>query len=209
MHKYIVRYAKKGDAKFISHLDFLRAIQRAMRRAELPLKFSEGFNPHPCLSFAHPLGVGVEGERELFEVELTKECPHLAEILAPKMPQGIHILEAFPCEKNPFAAVSRATYAVCPEAMPAKTDVAAFLAMPEIVCEKRTKSGVKETDIRPDIFALYTEKEHIFMCLSAGSTSNLKPQTVMEAMEAYVPGYTPGFCRYVRLSLMDAENTPI
>ncbi len=209
MNKYIVRYAKRGDAKFVSHLDFLRLIQRAMRRAGLPLKFSEGFNPHPCLSFAHPLGVGVTGERELFEVELTEPCDDIVARLAPKMPRGIEIVEALPCEKNRFSDVARAVYAVRPETLPSAEQLEAFLAKTEIFTEKKTKSGVKTADIRPDIFGAKLGEDRLLLRLAAGSTANLKPATVMEAMAEQIPGYTPGFCRYTRLCLTDAENREI
>ncbi len=209
MNKYVVRYAKRGDAKFISHLDFLRSIQRAMRRAGLPLKFSEGFNPHPCLSFAQPLGVGTTGERELFEVELTEACPDLVERLAPKMPRGIEITEAVLCEKNNFAAISRAVYAVRPEVLPTEAQLEAFLEKPEILTEKRTKSGVKTANIRPDIFGAKLGEDRILLRLAAGSQANLKPSTVMDAMAEQIPDYAPGFCRYTRLCLTDDKNNEI
>jgi len=209
MHKYIVRYAKRGDAKFISHLDFLRLIQRAMRRARLPLKFSEGFNPHPCLSFAQPLGVGTTGERELFEVELVEACPDLVERLAPKMPRGIEIVEAVPCEKNNFAQISRAVYAVRPEVLPTEEQLQAFMEKTEILTEKRTKSGVKTADIRPDIFGAKLGEDRILLRLAAGSSANLKPATVMDAMREQIEGFAPGFCRYTRLCLTDDQNREI
>ncbi len=209
MHKYSIRYAKRGDAKFVSHLDFLRLIQRAMRRAGLPLKFSEGFNPHPCLSFAHPLGVGITGERELFEVELTAPCEDIVARLAPKMPRGIEILEAVECEKNRFSLVARAMYTVQPEVLPSKAQLEAFLEKREILTEKKTKSGVKTADIRPDIFDASLQDDLLLLCLAAGSSANLKPATVMDAMAEQLPGYAPGFCRYTRLMLMDAQNKEI
>ncbi len=209
MPKYIIRYAKRGDAKFISHLDFLRLIQRAMRRAGLPLKFSEGFNPHPCLSFAQPLGVGCSGEKELFEVELTEKCDDIVTRLAPKMPRGIEIVEAFPCEKNNFTKIARAIYAVRPEVLPSEEELRAFLEKTEILTEKKTKSGVKLTDIRPDIFGAKLGEDRLLLRLSAGSQANLKPQTVMDALKEQTSGYDPGFCRYTRLCLTDENNAEL
>ncbi len=209
MHKYIIRYAKRGDAKFISHLDFLRLIQRAMRRAQLPLKFSEGFNPHPCLSFAQPLGVGTTGEKELFEVELTAPCDSIMDKLAPKMPRGIEIVEVIPCEKNNFAKIARAVYAVRPETLPTEEMLSAFLDKTEILTEKKTKSGIKTTDIRPDIFGAKLGEDRLLLRLAAGSQANLKPSTVMDAMAEHLEGYSPGFCRYTRLCLTDEKNNEI
>lgn len=209
MNKYIVRYAKEGDAKFVSHLDFLRLIQRAMRRADLPLKFSEGFNPHPCLSFAHPLGVGITGLGELFEVEMTEPCPTLCDRLAPKMPRGIRIVEAFPCEKNRFSEVARAEYLVQPTRLPTEEQLRVFLEKTEILTEKKTKSGVKMADIRPDIFRAELQEDGLLLCLAAGSTANLKPSTFMEALSCETPDYTPGFCQYTRLYLTDCNGDKI
>ena len=209
MHKYIIRYKKYGDAKFISHLDFLRLIQRAMRRAELPLKFSEGFNPHPCLSFAQPLGIGVWGERELFEVELIEPCADIKERLSAKMPRGIEIVEVTPCEKNNFARIARGVYKVEPEVLPSAEALSAFMAKTEILTKKRTKSGTKMADIRPDIFEAKLLDGAIFLRLSTGSTANLKPSTVIDAMREGIAGYDPGFCRYTRLALTDEADRPI
>ncbi|MDD6308265.1 MAG: TIGR03936 family radical SAM-associated protein [Clostridia bacterium] len=209
MHKYVVRYTKEGDAKFISHLDFLRAVQRAMRRADLPIKYSEGFNPHPCLSFAQPLGIGVTGENEWFEAEMTEEVPDLASRLDRAMPRGVHIREAILEVKNRFAAIMRAEYLVTPAALPEDVAIAAFLAREEIPIEKRTKSGTKMTDIRPMIDTISRRDKQLFMRIAAGSAVNLKPQTVMDALEAYIPEYHAGFCRYHRLALLDHDNQPI
>ncbi len=191
---------------FISHLDFLRLIQRAMRRAELPLKFSEGFNPHPCLSFAQPLGVGITGEKELFEVELTKKCDDIVLRLAPKLPKGILVTEAVPCEKNNFAKIARGVYAVRPQVLPTKEQLAGFLEKTEIFTEKKTKSGVKTVNIRPEIFGIRLGEDRLLLRLATGSQANLKPGAVMDAMGAHIPGYDPGFCKYTRLCLTDENN---
>lgn len=207
--KYVIRYTKEGDAKFISHLDFLRAIGRAMRRANLPIKYSEGFNPHPCLSFAQPLGVGITGENEWFEAEFTAPCDDIPARLTAVMPRGIRILDAISVSKNRFALLARADYLITPTNMPKAECLQAFLSQPEIVVEKKTKSGTKPTDIRPMIFDIKCMENGIFLRVAAGSSVNLKPQTVMEALEKYIEGYAPGFCQYARLSLLDAENQPL
>lgn len=209
MHKYVIRYTKEGDAKYISHLDFLRALGRAMRRAGLPIKYSEGFNPHPCLSFAQPLGVGITGENEWFEAEFTALCEDIPARLSAVMPRGIRILDAILVEKNRFSALSRADYLVAPQNKIAEKDLQAFLAREEIIIEKKTKSGVKPTDIRPMIFEAKLVENGVFLRVSAGSSVNLKPQTVMDAIEKYTTDYAPGFCRYTRLALLDEENQPL
>ena len=68
LSKYTVVYSKENEGIYISHLDFLRTIGRSLRRAGLPVKYSEGFNPHVCLSFASPLSVGISSGCEINEV---------------------------------------------------------------------------------------------------------------------------------------------
>ncbi len=70
-----VCFTKTGKLKYISHLDLQRAIHRMLIRSELPIAFSEGFNPHPRLNIALPLSIYQEGERELFDFRITKEVP--------------------------------------------------------------------------------------------------------------------------------------
>ena len=108
LYDYYLIYEKTDNAKYISHLDFVRTYNRTMRRAGLPVAFSEGFNPHPQLSFALPLSVGYTSECELLELKLTEELPE-AEIrdrLNAVIPDGIKILEAHK-EKAPFCPVYR------------------------------------------------------------------------------------------------------
>ena len=209
LHKYVVCYTKEKDAKYISHLDFLRTIGRAMRRAALPLKYSEGFNPHICLSFAQPLGVGISGEQEWFEVELTAPCADIPERLNRVLGENIRILGAQAVEKNRFAALARADYRVCPEVLPSKAELDAFLSRTEIIIDKKTKSGVKPTDIRPLIYDITLSDGCLFLRVAAGSTVNLKPESVMDAMALYIPAYAHGFCHYTRTALLDADNKPL
>jgi len=73
--KYRIKYSKTGIARFTSHLDVLRALNRTVRRAGLPVAFSAGFNPKPQLAFGPPLPLGVESESEYFDLELTRALP--------------------------------------------------------------------------------------------------------------------------------------
>ena len=135
MNKYIVRYRKTGDMKYISHLDLLRTIQRAMRRAELPLKYTEGFNPHPNIVFALPLSVGVEGYNELYETILTEDMP-AEEFLARMkkvMPRGLEVTEVVKADSNKFAEISSAIYKVTPEKLPTDAMITDFLSRKEIL----------------------------------------------------------------------------
>jgi len=69
MKKELVFY-KGGLLKFVGHLDLMRTMQRALRRAEIPLSYSQGFNPHPLMGFASPLALGCTGEQEIMEIKI-------------------------------------------------------------------------------------------------------------------------------------------
>ncbi len=73
MCKIISKYSKTGNLKYISHLDVLRFIQRSVKRANIPAKYSEGFNPHMKTSFGFPLSLGNESMGEYFELELNEK----------------------------------------------------------------------------------------------------------------------------------------
>lgn len=89
-------FSKKGDMKYISHLDLMRLFTRAFRRADLPLKFSEGFSPRPKLSIKKALKLGVESEEESASIILTENITpeEFCGRLAAKLPEGIEIKTA-------------------------------------------------------------------------------------------------------------------
>ncbi len=96
MYKIIGKYTKTGNLKFISHLDILRLMQRAICRANLPAKYSEGFNPHIKIAFGFPLSLGVESIGEYFELELTEkvETEKIIDALNNVLPSKIKIMGA-------------------------------------------------------------------------------------------------------------------
>lgn len=202
MADYCLTYEKTGRAKYISHLDFVRTAGRALRRAGLPVSYSEGFNPHPILGFALPLSVGYTSECELMELRLDEDIP-AAEVLRrlnAAAPEGIRFLSAHE-GKSRMKKLRYALYRVTPERMPA--DAAAFMAEEKLIVEKKTKSGIKDTDIRPDIKEIRLCGGHMDMVLSAGSDRNLKPDVVMRAMNKYISGYDSGDCEYHRVAIYD------
>lgn len=94
--KIIFKYTKLGKLKYISHLDTLRLLQRALRRTGLPAKYSEGFNPHPKLSIAFPLSLGIESIGEMAEVELAirVERDVFVNKMNDSLPEGLQIISA-------------------------------------------------------------------------------------------------------------------
>ena len=96
MYRIEFSFAKRGDIRYISHLDLMRLFMRAMRRAGLDLKLSEGFSPHPKLSIMRALKVGAESDHEDAAVVLNSaiEAKDFVEALQRQLPQGITVTGA-------------------------------------------------------------------------------------------------------------------
>jgi len=98
MQRLRIRFSRGEEIKYISHLDIMRLWERALRRARIPLAYSEGFNPRPRISLAAPLSVGVTSEAELMDIFLSKMVsPHwFTAAVSQQLSRGIEILEVFP-----------------------------------------------------------------------------------------------------------------
>jgi len=153
MDKNRFRYSKTGKAIYISHLDLMAVMQRSLIRAEVNLKYSEGFNPHPYMSVALPLSIGTESLCELMDVRVADA--ELPDINLLKLPDGIKILEIYFPERKfseiSWIEVSGILY------YDKKADADILLSLKErfaqksIVIPKRTKRGYKDLDIAPYI----------------------------------------------------------
>lgn len=207
-----LRYEKGEDAKYISHLDFLRAVNRTLRRAEIPVSFSQGFNPHPKLSFALALPLGTTSITELMELELDCDmAPHeLLDRLNSASLMGIRFIEAgISPDKNKFKSIAYAKYNVKTDKTVSEKELEAFLNMDEIVVPKKTKSGTRDTDIKPEIESIKIIDGSFIMTLSAGNEKNLKPETVLDAMRRFIPGFEPEDYNSVRTGILDKNKAYI
>ncbi len=197
MAKYRLEFSKTGETKFVSHLDLVRLFTRVMGRANMPLQYSEGFNPHPKMSIGIPLSVGVTSSAELLDVEFYDEIPtdEIKERLNEKMPIGIEITRVKKLEQGApkLSIVSKAQYDIeLFGATLCRKDIDDFLALATIEIEKKTKRSQKVVDIKPDIFAMGLKGEKLlFMELATGSNANLKPDIVIDAMCAFINGFNP------------------
>jgi len=198
MPRYRIRYSKKGPARFISHLDLLRTFERAIRRAGLPVAFSQGFNPHPKFSFGAPLPVGVPGENEYMDIELAEEMPpgDIVKSLGGALPGGLDLEAVFQVPDNSPAIMSlidRAGYTVRLD-FNEPIDAGLFercmsdlLALPELQVTRTNKEGRKKThDIRPGIFKLegvvYGDVAVLEMEIKTGSAGNIRPEEVIREL---------------------------
>ncbi len=202
---FYARYKKYGRAKYISHLDMVRVFNRVFRRGSIPIAYSEGFNPHPKITFALPLPVFFESECEMliFSLASPMEPDELLRRFMSVMPEGLMITEV-KCGKPNIKFLSFARYSVT-AAVPTEDELKAFLSLSETVVPKKTKSGIKDTNIRNDIKSITIENGKLIMVLAAGSQANLKPDVVLSAMNKYIPSYKSGSAEYLRTDILDSS----
>lgn len=216
MSNYCIKYGRDARVKYISHLDFVRMFHRAVRRAGLPFMFSQGFNPHPIMTVAVPLSVGVTAEGEYMRVgfDTNADGAEIMQILNSALPEGFFVSAAMRAEgKEPdFNLIEHAEYIIDAEAeMPEDFSAQPFLDLTELVVMKKTKSGEKETDIRPLIYELEkTEPTSgnlgLRMVIAAGNRATLKPETVIAAVNKYLPEVKIGFFSVHRRALLDIQD---
>ena len=187
--KVRVKYQVTEAGRFLGHLDLTRTIMKTLRRANLPVMLTEGFNPHPRLSFAMPLSVGHTALGEYFEITLTEKIPEqeIIERFNQCSPQAIVAAEARAITEKQDSMSSQITCAVYQITLPlsekekVRQAISDILSAETIMIEKKTKRKIKETDIRPLIYDLQIvdqpqEESGILLqaLISHGSTDNLK-----------------------------------
>ena len=183
-------FCKKGALQYISHLDLQRTFQRILSRAELPLWYTQGFNPHPKLVFGLPLPIGCESVCEMADIKLTRDIP-AEDILARLHKATVADLDFFACypAERKFADIDGALYEYlidydCDDEMLGKID--RVLSNSPLTVMKHTKSGEKEVDIFPLIKSFKLErpegKLRITALRAAGSNQNLSPEYLLEAL---------------------------
>ncbi|MDR3091509.1 MAG: TIGR03936 family radical SAM-associated protein [Clostridiales bacterium] len=183
MNKYLFKYEKTGNARFIGHLDLLRAFGRAVSRAGLPIAYSEGFNPHRLVSFALPLPVGMSGLGEIAALRMAEpvEPRECAGALNACLPEGLRVLAGREMpreEKEPAALVRfadfRADFADFSVLESVERAVGAVLAANSLLLERESKKGVLSFEARQDIYDIYAKGSSVFARVSQGSAVNLR-----------------------------------
>lgn len=189
---YRITYTKGEMVKYISHLDFLRCVNRSFKRGKIPVKYSNGFNPHVLLNIALPCPVGVSSVCEMLDIELYEEMD-TAEIktrLSKALPVGIDVVDAVKRDNLPdYFEISSALYSVS-FTSDKEIDIQKFIDEPEFIIEKKSKRGMKEVNIKDFVRKLEVTKDDstsyaMNMVIDAGSKSNLKPELLLNAMGSY------------------------
>ncbi|HXG60201.1 MAG TPA: TIGR03936 family radical SAM-associated protein [Planctomycetota bacterium] len=183
---YRVRFTKTGRMRFLSHHDLMRLWERALRRTGLPLRFTEGYNPHPILAFPTALALGIESFDEVFEFELTGwTAPRQIErLLAAQLPEGMSVLSVEAFDRKDRSYVDFVEYeALCPGQGGRVPDaIRAFLARAECPVERVSDKGSRTIDIRPYVMALDSEGDRVFLRLRVTDQGTARPDEVLRAL---------------------------
>lgn len=212
--KYRFKFTKGEEIKFIGHLDFMVAFQRAIKRADIPVAYSNGFNPHQLLNFASPLSLGYTSMGDYGDLQLQTRLStdDIKTRLNENMPDGVKILEVAELSKGAekiMTSLCAASYeikfekTVTPKII--EENIKPFIQQDEIVVLKKTKRNLKDTDIKPDIIKIKNisdEDGKIKALVNAGSVKNLKPESIAEAFMNYVGlEFSKNKNRYTRLDM--------
>ena len=194
-----IKFRKYGALRFIGHLDVMRYFQKVMRRADIPIAFTGGYSPHMIMSFASPLGIGLESDGEYLDIELTEpvESREAVRRMNEAGVDGIEVVSlrqiAEEKKMTGMTILAAADYLIIPAVYAEQKDMRrmlpedwqlrfrAFTGQDEIRVVKQTKRSEREVNLRPLIYHWEFRGDNIYMKLAAGSTENLKPDLVMDA----------------------------
>ena len=210
--KMIVVFEKGPRLRHIGHLDLMRAMQRALRRSGLPLRYSQGFNPHILLSFAAPLSVGMPGKREIMEVPIEGRMTEAAfsALLAPALPPDLPLLSCRAVSDEhpaPMALLSAATYEAKMAQVPCGLSdaLARYLAQDAIPALRKTKSGEKPCDLKPMIYDLSLLGDTLRMTLALCEQATCKPDLLLDSLFSFAGMERPRML-ITRTALWGQEN---
>ncbi len=194
MREVRLRFAKEGRLKYISHLDINRAMSRALKRAQIPLWYTEGFNPHPYMSFSLPLSLGVESLCESVDLRITGDIGNdeIKKRMNSVLPDGLRIIDVY----DDFRDCSEIVYSdyvykfLFEDNEAALEKIKAVLNCDEIFALKKAKKGrkkvLKETNIKPfiDKFSISIRNDYIVLNirLLAGTEKNLNPSLLFDTI---------------------------
>ena len=186
----MIRFGKKPRLRFISHLDLQRFFQRALNRTGLPIAFTQGFNPHPILSFGSALALGWTSEYEIIDVKLSVPMgrKRTEEAMAQALPEDLPVLEVRLVDDKypaPMSMVRASDYEIT--LLGENTDavlnaVETFLAKDSVMAMRKTKSGEKEVDIRPLAISIERTENGLNARLKLTEKDTLKPDLLIRTL---------------------------
>lgn len=211
-------FEKKGNSVWISHLDLMRLFQRAFKRADLPLKHTQGFNPRPSVSIALPLSVGVESECELMDFDLdggSVPAEQIKERLNCALTEGVRVLDVYDTGRK----LKELSYLSCQvllefdvEISDASVDrIRQLFCSEQIILPKKTKNGIQEQNIIPMIrrIDVLVPDSHSLILEAQICCQNpsLNPMQLALAVSTYLPELTPCFSSCKRVEIYDPQGS--
>jgi radical SAM-linked protein len=212
-----IRFKKQGRAKYISHLDLNRCMARAIKRTNLPLWYTQGFNPHPYITFALPLSIFYESECEVMDARLEEDIPleEVKQKLSAQMPEGIEIYDVCEPVLKPVD-IACARYEISLEfenrsAADLHGVIEKLKALDNLTIQKTTKHGSREIDIKPFLMSSDIKIENGLMAiesiLPATAQGTLNPSCFEGALLKFAD-IRPDFARVKRTAVYDNEMQP-
>lgn len=188
--RMLFEFGKTGRLRFISHLDLQRFMQRALRRTDLPVAYSQGFNPHPQMAFASALAMGWSSDVELLDVKLTEEIDegHAREQLDRALPPEMPVYRARLVGDRFPALMARLIWADYRielsghDVEPLLNAVEGYMAEESVMALRKTKSGEKEADVRKMTGSLRAEESTLYARLMLTEMATLKPDLLMSVL---------------------------
>jgi Uncharacterized protein conserved in bacteria len=188
MTDFRILFSKTDALIYISHLDLTHTFVRALHRADISLRYSQGFNPHPKIVFALPLSVGMAGENELVDISLEQEgfsAETLKTLLGNAMPKDIKIKQIYEPDQK-FKNVVSADYKISFNEVQGLEHKIKEALSSELIVTKTTKSGEKQIDIFPLILGFSLSEQNgdtiLNITLAASSESYLNPEYVVTGL---------------------------
>ena len=193
--KYRIKFQKNGALRYISHLDVMRYFQKVLKRAALPVKYSEGFSPHQLLSFAYPLSLGYTSEGEYLDVVMTERVNEADALMAinETSAEGLKVLAIKELDEkapNCMSSVFAASYNIrvrekisIPDDFKEKS--VDFLGQATIPVNKPKKKGggTVELDLKKYIYDYrFTDERALYILVNSGSETNIRPDFVMNLL---------------------------
>jgi len=202
--RYLIKYSKDGEIKFIAHLDLMRTLQKIVKRAELPIEYSKGFNPHMAVSIAQPLSVGVHSKGEYMDVVLGAELEekYIMEKMNENSPRGIRILDVvkvIPVEgkkqSQAMASIDGARYTIKLKCTKVEGVLEAIQRLHNgsvwNIIKVSKKSGEKMVNIKPLVYSFEYEMDNSILILrvllACGSRENLSAGLLVNYLKDNVP----------------------
>lgn len=217
MFKARMKFAKEGCAKYISHLDLMHTMQRAMARCEMPIWFTEGFNQHAYVSVALPLSTGYSGEWELLDFNLLSEDVPINAVqsINAAFPKGLRALEIYSLSQGgmPLRDITWSKYRITwsfANGIPGHMakDVSALFERDTVEIMKRSKRGEKVVNMRELMNGFEIAEQDgtlVTEVITAAGNHNMSPEYITRAIEQYLPQYQIAGAAYHRMCVYNQK----